>query len=229
MPVDTSAPAIRPGASRLVWTPFLLLCLIAAAAAIRRMVALALPPSTSASPNAALDAIFAARRGLTLAHIVPALAFVALLPFWFAEWVRVRPAVHRRITLALFVLGAVVGITAIPMSARPVGGVTEISAVLLYDALFLFFLARAVTAFRAGQAAAHRVWMMRAIAVLLGIATTRPVMGVFFATQRLTHLRPDQFFGIAFWIGFTTTYLAGEWYLRRHPGQGTEQRAQRAA
>ena len=103
------------------------------------------------------------------------------------------------------------------MSARPVGGITEQSAALLYDGFFLFFLARAFVAFRSGQSATHRVWMMRAIAVLLGIATTRPVMGVFFATQRLTPLRVDQFFGIAFWIGFTTTYLAGEIYLRRVP------------
>ena len=46
--------------------------------------------------------------------------------------------------------------------------------------------------------------------------------GVFFATQRLTHLRVDQFFGIAFWIGFTTTYLAGELYLRKHPVAETQ-------
>lgn len=227
MQVNTSAPVIQKKASALIWTPFLLLCLIAAAAAIRRTVILALPPNPApSSPNAALDAVFAARKGLTLAHIVPALGFVALLPFWFAQRIRLRPALHRRITLALFVLGVIVGLTAIPMSARPVGGITEQSAALLYDALFLFFLARAVLAFRAGEAAAHRTWMMRAIAVLLGIATTRPVMGVFFATQRLTHLRPDQFFGIAFWIGFTTTYLAGELYLRWHPQQGAELRAQ---
>ncbi|HEV2279549.1 MAG TPA: DUF2306 domain-containing protein [Acidobacteriaceae bacterium] len=218
MPVKTSAPppSIPKPASALIWTPFLLLCLIAAAAAIRRMVVLALPPNPApASPNAILDAVFAARKGLTLAHIIPALGFVALLPFWFAQRMRTRLAVHRRITLGLFVLGTVVGLTAIPMSARPVGGITEQSAALLYDGLFLFFLARAFVAFRAQQSATHRIWMMRAIAVLLGIATTRPVMGVFFATQRLTHLRVDQFFGIAFWIGFTTTYLAGEIYLRR--------------
>ncbi|HEY6374240.1 MAG TPA: hypothetical protein VIX90_01825, partial [Edaphobacter sp.] len=65
----------------------------------------------------------------------------------------------------------------------------------------------------------HREWMMRAIAVLLGIATTRPVMGVFFATARLTHLEPRQFFGIAFWIGFSATYIAGEIYLQRHPAR----------
>jgi hypothetical protein len=55
----------------------------------------------------------------------------------------------------------------------------------------------------------HCEWMLRAISVLRGIATTRPVVGVFFATERITHLRPAQFFAIAFWIGFTTTYICG--------------------
>ena len=40
-------------------------------------------------------------------------------------------------------------------------------------------------------------------------------MGVFFATSRLTHLTPSQFFGIAFWIGFSiNTFLAIEIWLR---------------
>jgi hypothetical protein len=50
--------------------------------------------------------------------------------------------------------------------------------------------------------------------ILLGIATTRPVMGIFFATSRLTHLQPWQFFGWAFWIGFSTNTLAVELWLR---------------
>jgi hypothetical protein len=56
--------------------------------------------------------------------------------------------------------------------------------------------------------------MLRAIAILLGIATTRPVMGVFFATSRLTHLTPQQFFGIAFWIGFSLNTIVMELWLR---------------
>jgi hypothetical protein len=56
--------------------------------------------------------------------------------------------------------------------------------------------------------------MLRAIAILLGIATTRPVMGVFFATSRLTHLTPTQFFGIAFWIGFSLNTVLIELWLR---------------
>jgi hypothetical protein len=52
------------------------------------------------------------------------------------------------------------------------------------------------------------------VAILLGIATTRPVMGIFFATSRLTGRQPAQFFGIAFWIGFSINTLAVEWWLR---------------
>jgi hypothetical protein len=201
------------------WTrPVLyLLCLIAAAAALRRIVALLIV--TGAPPTAqiaALDAAFADRKALTLAHIIPALIFVVLLPLWFSKKTNRNEQLHRRITWLLFALGAIVGFTAIPMVANPVGGVTELSAIIVFDGLFLFFFARAFTLFLKHDAH-YRKWMLRGIAVLLGIATTRPVMGVFFATARLTHLEPRQFFGIAFWIGFAATYLAGEWYLRRHP------------
>jgi hypothetical protein len=150
-------------------------------------------------------------------HIVPALLFVVLLPFWFSRRVRRRAATHRRITYALFILGTITGITALPLSLHPIGGVNESAATLLFDALFLFSLGRAWLFFLREDFVLHRTWMMRAVAVLLGIATTRPVMGVFFATQSITHLTPQQFFGTAFWIGFTTTYIAGEAYLRSHP------------
>ncbi|WP_051978607.1 DUF2306 domain-containing protein [Edaphobacter aggregans] len=201
------------------WTrPVLyILCFIAAAAALRRIVALLMvSASARAGQLADLDATFAARKGLTLAHIIPALALVLLLPVWFSARMRSNPPAHRRLTWALFALGFVVGITAIPLVANPVGGATELSAILVFDSLFLFSFARAFQLFLKHNPH-YREWMLRAIAVLLGIATTRPVMGVFFATARLTHLEPHQFFGIAFWIGFGTTYLAGEWYLRRHP------------
>jgi hypothetical protein len=164
-----------------------------------------------------LDGAFAARSTLTLLHIVPALFFVVLLPWWFSMRLRQNPRAHRRLSWALFILGGVVGLTALPLVSRPVGGTTEVTAILFFDSLFLFSLARAWLLFLRGEAAQYREWMMRAISVLLGIATTRPVMGVFFATARLTHLEPHQFFGIAFWIGFSATYLAGEAYLHKHP------------
>jgi hypothetical protein len=201
-----------------VWAAFLLLCLIAAAAAVRRILVLVLPPVVQRVPQmAALNAAFAAHKVLTLWHIVPALLFVVLLPFWFLRVVRKHPDVHRRVMYALLILGAITGVTALLLSLHPIGGVNEAAASILYDGLFLFSLGRAWVLFRRGQFALHRTWMIRAIAVLLGIATTRPVMGVFFATERLTHMQPQQFFGTAFWIGFTATYIAGEAYLRSHP------------
>jgi hypothetical protein len=201
------------------WVVLYGLCFIGAAAALRRISVLLLP---TAAPQAAvqlakLDAQFAARSTLTLLHIVPALFFVVLLPGWFSGRMRENQGVHRRLTWVLFVLGAVVGLTALPLVARPVGGSTEVAAILFFDSIFLFSLARAWVLFLRGETARYREWMMRAISVLLGIATTRPVMGVFFATARLTHLEPHQFFGIAFWIGFGATYLAGEAYLHYHP------------
>jgi len=37
---------------------------------------------------------------------------------------------------------------------------------------------------------------------------------VFFATQRLSHLTPGKFFGIAFWIGFSINTVVIELWLR---------------
>jgi hypothetical protein len=39
-------------------------------------------------------------------------------------------------------------------------------------------------------------------------------MGVFFATAPLTNLTPRQFFGIAFWIGFSLNTVVMEIWLR---------------
>jgi hypothetical protein len=159
---------------------------------------------------AALDNTFAAHTVLTLAHILPALLFVLLAPVLVFRPDR-QPAWVDRI---FYPLGAVVGLTAYAMSIYSVGGWTERSAVLLFDTLFLISLARAYF-FRSQADATHeRRWQLRAIAILLGIATTRPVMGVFFATARLTHLVPQQFFGIAFWIGFSLNVVIFELWIR---------------
>jgi hypothetical protein len=193
---------------------------IAIAVVIRRTVALAHPPQSAPPQLAELDAAFASHAALTLAHILPALAFVLLTPlvyirrFTGAAW-------PRRL---LFPLGLVVGVTAYAMSKHSVGGWVERSAVLFFNSLFLFSLLRAWL-LRRERVLALR-WMTRAIAVLLGIATTRPVMGIFFATSRVTHLSPGQFFGIAFWIGFSINTVIVELWLRSREGKSQiEERA----
>jgi hypothetical protein len=190
---------------------------IAVAVVVRRIVALAFPSSSGPPQLAGLDRVFASHSALTLAHILPALAFVILAPLtiflrfsaiaWPERW--------------LFPLGAVVGITAYAMSVYSVGGWIERSAVLFFDSLFLFSLAKAWLYKLRGQPLAKKRWLVRAVGVLLGIATTRPVMGAFFATSRWTHLGPRQFFGIAFWIGFSINWIVVERWLgvRNSPAQ----------
>jgi Predicted membrane protein (DUF2306) len=184
---------------------------IAVAVVIRRVVALATPPSANAPPQlAGLDAYFAAHATLTYVHILCALVFVLLLPLLF--WRRTRNSAT--LQRAIFPLGAVVGITAYAMSTHAVGGWLERAAVLFFNTLFLYALYRAWLFSRSNNRPQQQRWMLRAIAILLGIATTRPVMGVFFATSPITHLAPQQFFGIAFWIGFSLNTVVMELWLR---------------
>jgi hypothetical protein len=183
---------------------------ISVAVVVRRVLALAYPPKSSPPLLSGLDAAFASHTALTLAHVLPALAFVLIVPFYFFGSSRVATVAER----IIFPLGAVVGITAYAMSTFSVGGWTERSAVLFFNTLFLLSLGRAFQYKQHGEGRQQRRWMLRAIVILLGIATTRPVMGVFFATAPLTHLAPSQFFGIAFWIGFSINALVVELWLR---------------
>ena len=211
VPIQTRpAPAVREGRSPL-WARlgFWVCTAIAVAVVIRRIFALALPPRSAAPQLAALDSFFASHAALTLAHIIPALAFVLVAPF-----VVFRVSTRSWAGQLIYPLGAVVGLTAYAMSVDSVGGWIERSAVLFFNSLFLVSLVRAYRYRRQNDPLRERPWLLRAIVVLLGIATTRPVMGVFFATSPLTHLAPHQFFGIAFWIGFSINTLAFELWIR---------------
>jgi len=61
--------------------------------------------------------------------------------------------------------------------------------------------------------------MLRAFAIGLAIATIRPIVVLFFA---LTDLSTREFFGIAFWIGFSIHLIAAEIWIQhtRAPGKG---------
>jgi hypothetical protein len=192
------------------------ICLaIAVAVVIRRLVALTHPSPSGPPQLIQLDAFFAAHAALTLAHIVPALLFVLAVPLYFMRRFADSSRALHWVERALFLLGAVVCITAYAMSTHAVGGWTERSAVLVFNSLFLYALFRSFSYLQSQDRMLSRRWMTRAIAILLGIATTRPVMGAFFATSPLTHLQPKDFFGIAFWIGFSINTLVVELWLRR--------------
>src|SRR5438105_3976370 len=84
-----------------------------------------LPFTLRAAPTAALDQVFASHATLTLVHILPALTFVLMAPF-FVLRDSYRKAWPEYL---LFPLGTVVAITAYAMRNYSIGGWLERSAV----------------------------------------------------------------------------------------------------
>jgi len=205
----------RPGYRRVMWIAMIVLCLIGCAAVLRRVIALAHPPQNLPAQLAELDEAFARRPVLTLLHIVPGFALLILVPFQLSRRFRSRHLrAHRWMGRTALVLGIVIGVSALGLLRNPIGGGMEVACILVFDALFLLALAKAFVHVRRQEIALHREWMIRAMSVALGVATVRPIMGLFFATSRITGLKPHDFFGIAFFAGFSLTYLAGEWWIR---------------
>lgn len=193
-----------------LWIGFWLCVLIAIAVVVRRVLAFAEPTASGNSAMNQINGTFAGHMALTLAHIVPAAIFVILA---VAVLLLGRPA--RLLQVAFFLFGVITGLTAYAMNAYAIGGWVERSAVIVFDTWFLISLARAWILFTRHQYVQQREWTLRAVVILLGIATTRPVMGIFFATSRLTHLEPRAFFGVAFWIGFAINVAVVELWLHR--------------
>jgi hypothetical protein len=124
---------------------------IAVAVVIRRLFALVYPPHSAPPQLAALDKAFASHAALTLAHILPALAFVLITPFFiFRKSNETAWPEH-----VLFPLGLVVGITAYAMSSFSVGrlgGAVRGSAV---QHSFLIFSSSRLPLYEARQVAAE--------------------------------------------------------------------------
>ncbi|HTW82220.1 MAG TPA: hypothetical protein VME23_21925 [Terracidiphilus sp.] len=204
-------PEPRDRFPRWILAGFWVCIVIAVAAVVVRAIALSVPVRVGGPPGTAeLDTYFKAHAGLTWTHILCALGYVLFLPLCFWRRTRSSPLVMR----IFFGLGFLVAATAYAINLYAIGGWVERSAILFFNSLFLGELVKALVLRRSGDAAGARVWSTRATAVLLGIATTRPVVGVFFATSLLTHLTPHQFFGYAFWIGFSINTIAIELWLR---------------
>jgi len=205
----------RNSGGRRVWIVLVMLCAIGAVAATRRIVALGTAPAAGSADFAGLDAHFAAQAGVTLVHLVPSLLFVLLVPLQFVPSLRQRhPRVHRWTGRVIVLLGVVISGSALWLSGHPVGGLAESSATIFFGCFFLLALAKAWWHIRNGRVELHREWATRMTPIALGVATTRPIMGAFFATSRLTGLTSHDFFGPAMWLGLTSTCLAGEAWIR---------------
>jgi uncharacterized membrane protein len=202
-------------ATRLVWGAVVFLIVVGVAAVARRTIVLIYPGhlgNGSSVPAAALDTGFARHTALTLAHILPGALFLLLAAFQFSAGIRQKHLqFHRWSGRVLVVTGMIIGTSALVMSyTMNIGGPNETAATTLFAIVFLICLIKAYLLIRRKQVARHREWMIRAYAVGLGVATTRPIVGVFFAFRPMA---PHEFFGIAFWLGFTITFLAAEAWI----------------
>jgi uncharacterized membrane protein len=189
------------------------LVMIGIAAVTRRTLVLFVLPPTP--PNFPEEAGFARHSLLTMAHIIPGLLFMTLGPLQFVRTLRIRrPALHRWTGRMLLLSGVIIGATALVMSPQmAIGGANETAATIFFAILFLFALLKAFLYIRQGKVALHREWMIRMFAIGLAVATVRPIVGVFFATRSVTRLAPHDFFGIAFWLGFTIHLIAAEIWI----------------
>ena len=206
--------AVSKRATRLLWTGVIFLVIIGFSAVTRRTLVLLWPSLSGgkSNPAAALDAGFARHMALTLLHILPGGLFLVLATLQFMPSIRQRHLqFHRWMGRVLVICGVIIGVSALVMSFKMnIGGPNETAATTLFAIVFLICLIKAYRHIRRKEVERHREWMIRAYGVALGVATTRPIVGMFFAFRRLT---PHEFFGIAFWLGFTITFLAAEAWI----------------
>jgi uncharacterized membrane protein len=209
---------------RFLWTAVIFLALIGLAVATRRTIVVLKPGALSSSRNPAanLDAHFASERTLVLTHILPAMLFMVLGPLQFVRGLRSRyPQVHHWSGRIFLAASTIVGVTGLRLACgKTIGGTDEKAAIALFGTFFLISLAKALWHALRREFAQHREWMIRGYAIGLAVATIRPIMGLFFAAAMIRGHAPDphEFFGTAFWIGFTLqTILAEIWINHTRP------------
>ena len=206
--------------TRVLWIGVILLAFIGLAMGMRRTIVLLKPGSLSArnGPAAELDGHFAKQRSLTLLHILPGMLFMVLGPLQFVRGLRAKhPAIHRWSGRVFLAASAVIGVTGLTMVLRDsIGGLDEKTAIVIFGSFFLIAVGKAPWHALHREFARHREWMIRGFAIGLAVATIRPIMGGFFAAAVMRGHTPEpkEFFGAAFWIGFTLQAIASEIWIR---------------
>jgi len=198
---------------RTIATIVVILAIIGIVVVIRRSLTLAGVIKPFVHPKyGAFDSGFQVNKVLTFVHIIPGALFMILAPLQFVPRIRARHLwFHRLSGRVAVILGLIIGVTALIMSFKTnIGGATETSATVLFAIIFLFSLIKGFYHIRRREVALHREWMIRMFAIGFAIATVRPIVGMFFAFSMLS---PHQFFGIAFWIGFTLHLIAAEVWI----------------
>ena len=149
---------------------------------------------------------------ISFLHIVPSLGLTLLVPVLLSQRIRSRwPAVHRwsgRLFLFLAVIVTLFGI--LIALIFPFAGSGEALVILLISTVFVFCLSYAYRKIRHGEVAAHRRWMIRALAAGFSAATMRVFFAIILAT---TDASAKEIFTFCLWSGFLLNMLLAEIWI----------------
>lgn len=211
-----TAPDQRRRTPWAVGTTVAILILIVLAFAARRFW-IDVPSLVAGNPpSSPEDAKYVNHPWLTYLHIVPGIVYFVGAALQVSFWFRRRHyPVHRRVGRIVVGAGLLAGATALVLGVTmPTGGLLELTATVVFGLWFLICLVLAFRAIRAGDVAAHRRWMIRALAIAIGVGTIRVCIGLF-QISGLFDLAGA--FGPSFWIAFVANAVAGEMWLRARP------------
>ena len=152
----------------------------------------------------------------TLFHVVPAGVFSVLMLLQLSTRVRLHASWwHRWSGRTALALSIPVGVSGLFFGLTvPFGGRSEAAAVCLFGTWFFVTAVFGFAAIRRRDVAAHREWMIRMVAVALGVVVVRLWA---LPLAMLTGEGPATWFSYSVWLGFTTSVLVAEGWIRLSP------------
>lgn len=195
--------------STLGWVAVVLSALILLASGIVRFVLMAQDtPSTDT-----FDIRYVQHPWVTFFHIVPGVLFLLLAPLQFVARIRQRRINYHRIMGRVLVTSAAIsgGAALVINFLFPAfGGVSTQAATVFFFTIFLFSLTKAFLHIRRKEVRSHREWMIRTLALAMGVASIRLFIPLL---QAITGLDQEEAFGTSFWLGFGVNMVVAELWI----------------
>ncbi len=219
---------LRRVLERTGWVLVAVMLLVGLGSVIARMVFMgeAAAANEAAESYNAFDVRYVMNPLVTWLHLLPALGIALTGPLQFVRRVRTeRRALHRLSGRIYLLCGVIAGLSGLylgavhPFSGWQGPGINEAIATIFFALFTLLCLYKAFAAVRQRRFAAHREWVIRSFAAMLGIATERILLGLMLT---LTDLDIAVLFGLTFWMAAAINLPAAEYwlYLTRTPGNG---------
>lgn len=160
-----------------------------------------------------MSAKYVAHSRYTFTHMATGILILVLAPFQFNRELRNRHRrLHRWTGRCILVLVLLSSVSAIFFGVfDPKAPALERPTIAIFSALFLVAATRAFTAIRVRDIARHREWMIRMIAMAVGIGTVRIV------SLPVVLLRGgswDTNLVLSMWIGWLLSIVAAEVWIR---------------